>query len=121
MARLTEGAVKRLEDARDRAQQLSDELSDPGTFSDPRRAADLGREQVELSSVVERYERYQGLLGQIEQAEELLGNGADEDMRALAQQEIDEVEPRVAEVIESLQEFLRPRDPNDQRDVILEI
>ena len=72
-------------------------------------------------SVVERYDRYRALLGQIEQAEGLLHDGADEEMRAMAQEEIDEVEPQLEAIIASLQEFLRPRDPNDERDVILEI
>jgi peptide chain release factor 1 len=121
MARLTEGALNRLDEAGARAAQLSQELSDPATFGDARRAAELGREQAELASVVDAYERYQALLGQIAQAEDLLGNGADDDLHDLARQEIEAVEPQVDEVIASLQDFLRPRDPNDQRDVILEI
>jgi peptide chain release factor 1 len=121
MARLTEAALKRLEEARARAHQLSEELSDPATFGDARRAAELGREQVELSGVVERYEQYERLLGQLEQAEGLLSDGAEDEMKELARLEIEEVEPQVDEVVASLQEFLRPRDPNDQRDVILEV
>jgi len=121
MARLSEAALKRLDEARARSDELTRELSDPATFGDARRAADLGREQVELSSMVESYERYQALLGQIEQAQELLRDGADDDLRALAREEIEELEPRVDEVVASLQEFLRPRDPNDERDVIFEI
>ncbi|HET6316745.1 MAG TPA: PCRF domain-containing protein, partial [Chloroflexota bacterium] len=121
MARLSEAALKRLDEARARSAELARELSDPATFGDARRAADLGREQVELSSVVESYEQYQALLGQIEQAQELLRDGADDDLRALAREELDELEPRVDEVVASLQEFLRPGDPNDVRDVIFEL
>jgi peptide chain release factor 1 len=121
MARLSEAALKRLDEARARSAELARELSDPATFGDARRAADLGREQVELSSVVESYEQYQALLGQIEQARELLRDGADDDLRALAREELDELEPRVDEVVASLQEFLRPGDPNDVRDVIFEL
>src|SRR5205823_7866305 len=104
-----------------RANELSHELSDPATFGDSRRAAELGREQVELAGIVEHYTRYRTLVDQIEGAQELLRDGADDDMRALAQDEIAELEPQVVAVIGDLQEFLRPRDPNDQRDVILEI
>jgi peptide chain release factor 1 len=121
MARLTEPAIRRLEDARERANALALELADPATFSDARRAAELSREQGSLASVVERYENYQALLSQLEQAEELLRDGADDDLRALAQEEIAGLEPRLDEIIASLQEFLRPRDPNDERDVILTI
>jgi peptide chain release factor 1 len=121
MARLSEPALKRLDEARARADELTRELSDPATFSDARRAAELGREQGELTSVVESYERYQGLVDQIEQAEELLRDGADDDLRALARQEIADLEPQVDQVISGLQDFLCPRDPNDERDVIFEI
>src|SRR6476660_7056565 len=102
MARLTDASLKRLDEARERSAELSQELSDPATFGDARRAAELGREQVELAAVVERYERYQTLLGQIEQAEDLLNDGADDDMRALARTELEEVEPQIEDVVASL-------------------
>src|SRR5919202_1576439 len=121
MPRLSEIAVKRLEEARERAESLARELSDPATFEDARRAADLGREQVELASVVQQFERYQSLVGQLQQAEDLLRDGSDEDLRELARTEISELEPQVDDVVAGLQEFLRPRDPNDERDVIMEI
>src|SRR6266511_2537320 len=91
MARLSEPALKRLDEARERAEQLAQELSDPATFGDARRAAVLGREQVELASVVENYERYRALVDQVDQAEELLRDGADDDLRALAHDEIAEL------------------------------
>jgi peptide chain release factor 1 len=121
VARLSEAGLKRLEEARVRADSLSAELSDPATFGDARRAADLGREQAELAGVVEQFERYQSLVSQLTDAEELLQDGADEDMRALASAEIAEIEPQVDSVVAGLQEFLKPRDPNDERDVILTI
>jgi peptide chain release factor 1 len=121
MARLTEAALARLEDARQRAETLSTQLSDPATFSDGRRAAELGREQAELASVVDQYERYRTLIDQLDQAELLLRDGADDDLKALAREEIESVEPQVEDIVNGLQEFLRPRDPNDERDVILEV
>jgi peptide chain release factor 1 len=121
MARLTEAALARLEDARQRAETLAKELSDPATFSDGRRAAELGREQAELASVVDQYERYCTLIDQLDQAELLLRDGAEDDLKALAREEIESVEPQVEDIVNGLQEFLRPRDPNDERDVILEV
>src|ERR1700730_3730059 len=121
MARLSEAALKRLDDARGRAEVLSEELSDPAIFEDARRAAEVGREQAELATVVEHYDRYRGLLGQLGQAEDLLKDGADDDMQALARAEIEDIEPQLDAAISSLQDFLRPRDPNAERDVILEI
>src|SRR5919202_2291048 len=121
MPRLSEAALERLAEAERRYEVVGEELSDPATFNDGRRAADLGREQAELAGVVDGYQRYRALLDQIEQAEDLLRDGADEELRDLAREEIAELEPQVDDVIARLEEFLRPRDPNDERDVILEI
>src|SRR5918911_3008417 len=121
MARLSEAALERLADAERRYQAVGKELSDPATFNDARRAAELGREQAELAAVVDGYHRYRGLLEQIEQAEDLLRDGADEELRDLARAEIAELEAQLDELVAGLHDFLRPRDPNDQRDVIVEI
>ncbi len=121
MPLLSDAAVKRLDDVRVRSEELARELSDPATFEDARRAVDLSREHSELAEIAERFARYSELVTRLEQAQDLLRDGADEDMQALAREEVAEVEPRIDDVVGSLQEFLRPRDPNDARDVILEI
>ncbi len=121
MARLSDAALQRLADALSRSEELARELSDPATFSDARRAAELGREQAELTPVVESYQTYRQLASQLDEAEALLRDGADEEMQALAREEVESVEPQIDSVIGSLQAFLRPSDPNDTRDVILEI
>src|ERR1700710_1055507 len=109
MARLSEAALRRLDEARERADGLSQELSDPAIFEDARRAAEVGREQAELSAVVEHYDRYRALLSQLEQAESLLGvNGSaaeapeDAEMEAMARTEIEEIEPQLDTVVTSL-------------------
>ena len=121
MPPLSEAARKRLEEARARSDELARELSDPATFGEAGRAAELGREQAELAGVVSGYERYVELAARLEEAEALLRDGADDDMQELAREEIATVEPQLDHVVKDLQEFLQPRDPNDARDVILEI
>jgi peptide chain release factor 1 len=121
MPRLGEAALKRLQDARTRSDELARELSDPAAFEDARRAAELSREHSELAGIAALYDRYAALVTRLDEAEDLLRDGADEDMQSLARDELAEVEPQLSEVIDSLQEYLRPRDPNDARDVILEI
>src|SRR6266581_1542397 len=122
MPRLSEAALKRLEDASARSEELARELSDPATFGDARRAAELGREQAELTLVVDQYRRYRQLAAQLDEAEGMLRDGSDDDdMLALAREEIASLEPQMDEVVDSFQDFLRPRDPNAARDVILEI
>jgi peptide chain release factor 1 len=119
--RLTETAVQRLSAARERYAAIGEELSDPATFSDQRRAADLGREQAELADAVASFERYQAAVQEVEQAEELLRDGADDEMKELAREEVTSLETEVEGIVDSLRGFLRPTDPNDQRDVIMEI
>ncbi len=121
MNRLSEAALERLEGARRRYQAIADLLSNPATFGDTRRVADLGREQADLADVVERYAHYQALVDRVDQARDLLRDGSDEEMKALAADELAQLEPQVDEVVAGLQEFLRPGDPNAARDVILEI
>src|SRR5215472_14823356 len=121
MPRLSEAALKRLEEVRARVEELTRELSNPSTFEDAGRAAELGREQAELAGVVGGFERYVELAARLDEAEALLRDGADDDMQELAREEITEVEPQIDQVMKDLQEFLTPRDPNDARDVILEI
>ena len=121
MPRLSEGALKRLDEARARGDELTRELSDPATFEDGRRAADLGREQAELSPILDLYAQYQNLAGRLDEAEEVLKDGADDELQELAQLELSEADEALGPIIDGLQAFLKPRDPNDQRDVILEI
>src|SRR5215470_3640499 len=102
MARLSEAALARLDDARTRAAELTRELSDPATFEDARRAAELGREQVELSGVVEQYEKYRSLLNELEAVQDLLNDGADDELRALAQEEVEGIEPQLDEIVDGL-------------------
>src|SRR5258708_11356216 len=101
MARLSEAALKRLDEARERVEALSTELSDPATFGDSRRAAELGREQSELAPVVEQYERYRTLVGQLGEAEELLNDGAEEDMQAPPRAAIEDIPPQLQAVLAS--------------------
>ena len=121
MERLSETSRKRLEDARSRAEVLAEELSDPATFEDARRAAEVGREQGELAEVIASYDQYLSLINRLDEAAEILNDGVDDDMEALAQEEVNAVEPQLESVLASLQEYLKPRDPNDDRDVILTI
>jgi peptide chain release factor 1 len=121
MARLTEGALKRLAEARERAAALATELADPSTFEDARRAAELGREQAELATTVDLFDRYQVLIERVDEAEAVLRDGGDDELRELAEAELSDADERLEPIVKELQDFLKPRDPNDQRDVILEI
>jgi peptide chain release factor 1 len=121
MSRLQGVAIERLDDAVRRYEEIGRELSEPSTFEDNRRAAELGREQAELSDLVDRYATYRTLATQLDEAEELVRDGGDDELRALAEDEITQLSPELERVVDGLKELLQPRDPNDSRDVILEI
>ncbi len=95
-------------------------LSDPGTLSDQNRFRDLSREYSELEPVVESFRAYLGALDDLAEAELMLDD-SDPDMREMARDEIDGVRQRIEELEAQLQILLLPRDPNDGRNVFLEI
>ncbi len=102
----------------DHYEALGKELEELAT--DYQRAAELAKERSEMEPVVQAAREYRDLLGRIDQARELQA-AEDEDMRMLAQAELEELEPQVAPMEARLKSLLIPKDPRDERNVILEI
>jgi peptide chain release factor 1 len=118
----TEEALKqRLDEMERRYAALSDEMSQQDVLTDARRMRALGREQAELQEPVAVYQQLQSVEAQLTETRELLTDGADEELRELAREEADELSRRRAGLMAQLTDLLRPRDPNDTRDVIVEI
>lgn len=111
----------RLERVEDRYEELSQLMAQPEVLSDHVRLQQIAREQREMEAVVAAYRRYRSIQQQIEDTKLLLNDGADEDMRELAQQELDELREQSEELEHSLKLLLLPSDPNDSKDVIVEI
>jgi peptide chain release factor 1 len=88
--------------------------------TDRQRLVTLGRERAELEPIVSAYQAYRETSAHLEQARGLLDSD-DPEVRPLAEAEIQELEPRLAALEADLRERLAPRDPRDQRDVIVEI
>lgn len=87
---------------------------------DYQRLADLARERADLEPIVLAYRRYRNLKGQLEQAQALF-EGDDSELRQLAESERAALEPQLAELEADLKRMLLPRDPRDEREVIMEI
>jgi peptide chain release factor 1 len=96
------------------------QLSDPDVLSDQRRLRDVSRRHKELESIVTKYRAYREAADDIEVARELYGDASTEERESL-RAEIDESEARMAELEEALKIELLPKDPNDAKDVIVEI
>ena len=111
----------RLEDLLIRLEEILSELQEPDVASDPNRFRKLMKEQSELTPIVEAYKEYKACKQNIEESLELLNEESDEDMRELAKEELNESKARVEELEHELKILLLPKDPNDDKNVVVEI
>jgi peptide chain release factor 1 len=111
---------KKLEEVVDRFREVEGLLYDPTTIADQGRFRALNREHADLAEIVATFARYKAVGEEIAGLRELLRE-SDAEMRELAKQELPELENLHRELIEELRVLLLPKDPNDARNVILEI
>ena len=111
----------RLEDTLVRFEELLSMLSEPDVANDPKRFQKLMKEQADLAPIVEAYKEYKACKQNIEESLELLNEESDEDMRELAKEELNESKARVEELEHELKILLLPKDPNDDKNVVVEI
>ncbi|HAM1952151.1 TPA: peptide chain release factor 1 [Listeria monocytogenes] len=111
----------RLQAVEDRYDELNGLLSDPDVVSDPKRLRDLSKEQSGITATVETYREYKNVNEQINETKELLGEKLDDEMREMAKEEFAELQKEKADLEERLKLLLVPKDPNDDKNVILEI
>lgn len=101
---------------------LNEEIADPEVISDQARWQALMKEHARLEPIVAKYKNYKTILDTIEENEEIVRDkDLDEDFRALAEEELKELKPQLPALEEELKILLIPRDPNDERNVIVEI
>lgn len=111
----------KLEDLLIRLEEILSELQEQDVASDPNRFRKLMKEQSELTPIVEAYKEYKACKQNIEESLELLNEESDEDMRELAKEELNESKARVEELEHELKILLLPKDPNDDKNVVVEI
>src|SRR5574337_624077 len=112
---------ERLRQIEERYQELSRLLADPQVIAQPALYARHAKAASELGLVVQRFDEYKAVLARIGEARHILAEETDRELRALAQSELDELAQRQAGLEEELKRLLTPRDPNDDRNVFLEI
>ena len=100
--------------------ELEKKMADPAVVSDIKEMQNLGRKHSELEEVVGDYRRYRQVRDEIAEAKELVGGG-DHELAELAKMELEEKEPLLGKIEEQLRVALLPKDPNDEKDVIMEI
>jgi peptide chain release factor 1 len=106
--------------AREELSGVEQALADPAVHADPTRARALGRSFSRLSPVVAAYREYESVTADLEALGEMLTEADAEDRAELAS-EAEELRGREAELVDRLQTLFAPRDPNDERDVLLEV
>ena len=111
----------RLDDILIRFEELLHELGDPVLASDPEKFRRLMKEQAELAPLVETYTQYKKTKKSIEENLELLEEERDEDMRELLKEDLAEAKKQMPELEKELKLLLLPKDPNDEKNVFVEI
>jgi peptide chain release factor 1 len=112
--------LEKLKAIEEKYEELTMLLSDPLVLSKPSELLKYSKEQSELHPLVDKIREYRKLLSDIEEAEELL-KGGDGDLRSLAQEELDALREKEPKIEEELTIMLLPKDPRDEKNVILEI
>ena len=111
----------RLDDTLMRYEEMMNQLSEPDVANDPERFKRLMKEQSDLTPIVEAYKEYKQCKQNVEDSLAMLDEESDEEMRELAKEELNESKARIEELEQELKVLLLPKDPNDDKNVIVEI
>lgn len=101
--------------------ELSERLSDPGVLSDQKEYARLAKEHRSLTALAAKAKEYLDACDRLDQAKEILRTEKDSEIKEMASEEIGEIERMLSSLEEDLKEMLLPGDPNDDKDIIVEI
>jgi len=110
-----------LQKIEDRYQELGELMSDPDVIADTNRFMKLSKEEADLRETVEVYQRYKKVEEDISEDEEMLSENLDEEMTDLAKEELAELKKEEADLQEQIKILLLPKDPNDNKNIIMEI
>lgn len=113
--------IEKLEEIKHRFEEVGQLIVQPDTVSDIKRFSQLSKEYKDLEKVVRKYDEYRRALDGVQHAKEVLEQEKDAEMRELAKMELDELTPKRDRLEQELKELLMPRDPNDDKNCIVEI
>jgi peptide chain release factor 1 len=111
--------LDKLEGIENRYEELGRELETVG--SDYQRAAEINKERVDLEPLIEKAREYRQAIQRLEEARQLLETETDEELRALAEMEIEDLQPKIGQLEKEIKTMLAPKDPRDEKNVIMEI
>lgn len=113
--------LEKLKGIKERYEQLTALLSDPAVIGDQNRYRELSKEQAGLTEIVNAYDEYMAADAEIESCKAMLEEADDVAMREMIHEELNELSAKEQELSEQLKVMLLPKDPNDDKDVIIEV
>ncbi len=113
--------IDKLEEINHRFEEVGQLLAQQGVVSDIKKFTQLSKEYRDLEKVVIKYRAYRSIIEGLDHAREVLETEKDPEMRELAKMELDELAPKRDDIEADIKEMLMPKDPNDDRNCILEI
>ncbi|AIM16424.1 MULTISPECIES: peptide chain release factor 1 [Neobacillus] len=111
----------RLQSVEDRYERLNELLSDPEIINDSKKLREYSKEQADLQETVTTYREYKDVKSQLQDAKAMLEEKLDAEMREMVKEEVSELEKKIADLEARLKILLIPKDPNDDKNVIMEI
>lgn len=111
----------RLQNMKERYQALTEEIADPQVIADQAKWQKLCKEHSQLEEIVEKYDLYLAKQKDLDEAKEILAGEKDPELLELAKEQLSEAEKDIESLTEELKVLLLPKDPNDDKNVIMEI
>ncbi len=113
--------LDKLEAIKERYEYIGEQLTDPEVISDMKRYTKISKEYKNLGEIVTVYHSYKDLLGNIATNKEIIQTESDEELREMAKLELEELEPKVEPMEEEIKFLLIPKNPEDEKNAIVEI
>ncbi|HEX2867250.1 MAG TPA: peptide chain release factor 1 [Ignavibacteriales bacterium] len=113
--------IDKLRAIKEKFEKINEQLADPANMGNQEKIVSLSKERSELLEVVDAFERYDKVLKDIEGNREIIDQGEDRELSEIAQAELDDLKKEKEKLEEEIKYILIPKDPNDNKDVIVEI
>ena len=111
----------RLDGLKLKYEEMGEQMTDPEVIADVKRFIQLNKEYKELEPIIAASEQYRAAIANLQEAKDVLANEKDEEFREMARMEVAELEPRIVQLEEEIKLLLIPKDPQDDKNAIVEI
>jgi peptide chain release factor 1 len=113
--------IEKLETIKHRWEEMGEQLADPAVASDMKKFVKLNKDYKDLEPIVMAFKEYKTLKANVEEAKEILATEKDEEMRKMAQEELDTAQTRIEQLEQDIRVMMIPKDPQDSKNAIMEI